>query len=180
MPMHLRSASLALILLAAAAATPALADDPVDCSKGDIAAGPAKGTINGAAFNVDSVKLDPIEKRTQGSATFDVYHIYLMDKAGAVLDLSAITLTGKQPDGKTFRSGLNGDSPEAGPGSAEIQGWEIADKSKNLDIGFYEVNDASLQIVFGTRSGNSLPATIHFCVPSKTTEITGSFTVPLP
>jgi hypothetical protein len=178
MPMPLRNASLALILLAAATG-PALADDPVDCSKGDIAAAPAKGTINGAAFTVDSVKLDPMEKRTQGSATFDVYHFYLMDKGGAVLDLSAITLTGKQPDGKTFRSGLNGDSPEAGPGSAEIQGWEIADKSKNLEIGFYEVNDASLQIVFGTRSGDSLPAQIHFCVPSKMSEIAGSFNVPL-
>jgi hypothetical protein len=178
MPMHLRGASLALILLTSAA-MPAFADDPVDCSKGDIAAGPAKGTVNAAAFTVDSVKLDPIEKRTQGSATFDVYHMYLMDKGGAVLDVTAITLTGKQPDGKAFRSGLNGDSPEAGPGSAEIQGWEIADKSKNLDIGFYEVNDASLQIVFGTRSGSSLPVVIHFCVPSKATEITGSFTVPL-
>ena len=178
MPMHLRPASLALILLTSAA-LPAFADDPADCSKGDIAAGPAKGTVSGAPFAVDRVKLDPIEKRTQGSATFDVYHMYLMDKGGAVLDLTAITLTGKQPDGKTFRSGLNGDSPEAGPGSAEIQGWEIADKAKGLDIGFYEVNDASLQIAFGTRGGDSLPATIHFCVPSKSTEIAGSFNVPL-
>jgi hypothetical protein len=161
------------------AASPVSAQDAVDCSKGDVPAGPLKGTLNGAAFAADSVKLDPVEQRTQGSATFDVYHIYLMDKGGAVLDLTAITVKGNLPDGKTFRSGLNGDSPEAGPGSAEIQGWQINDKSKNLEIGFYEVNDASLQLVFGQRSGDSLPAQIHFCVPSKQSEVGGSFTMPL-
>jgi hypothetical protein len=165
--------------LAVFVAAPALAQDAVDCSKGDVPAGPLKGTLNGAAFTADSVSLDPIEQRTQGSATFDVYHIYLKDKGGAVLDLTAITVKGNLPDGKTFRSGLNGDSPEAGPGSAEIQGWEITDKTKNLEIGFYEVNDASLQLVFGTRSGNDLPASIHFCVPSKQSEIGGTFTIPL-
>jgi len=62
------------------ACTPALAA-PVDCSKGPIPAGPAKGTLNGAAFTADLVKLDPVEQRTQGPATFDVYHVYLSDKA---------------------------------------------------------------------------------------------------
>ena len=178
MPIISRAACSAFALLLLAT-SPAFADDPVDCSKGDVPAGPLKGTLNGAAFAVDSVKLDPIEQRTQGSATFDVYHIYLTDKGGAVLDLTAITVTGKLPDGKTFRSGLNGDSPEAGPGSAEIQGWAINDKSKNLEIGFYEVNDASLQLVFGERAGNALPAQIHFCVPSKMSDIGGSFTIPV-
>ena len=60
-----------------------------------------------------------------------------------------------------------------------VEGGAIADKSKNLDIGFYKVNDASLQIVFGTHSGDSLPATMHFCVPSTAREINGNFTVPL-
>jgi hypothetical protein len=174
----LRAAILAIALLACAAPL-ALAGDPVDCSKGDIAAGPAKGTIDGAAFSVDSVRLDPNDKRTQNGVAFDEYHIYLTDKAGAVLDLTAITPTGKLPDGRTFRSGLEGDSPEAGPGSAEIQGWDFNDETRNLEIAFYEVNDASLQIVFGQRSGDSLPAQIHFCVPSKMSEVAGRFTIPL-
>ena len=174
----LRAAVLALALLACAAPL-SLAGDPVDCSKGDIAAGPAKGTIDGAAFSVDSVRLDPNDKRTQNGVTFDEYHIYLTDKAGAVLDLTAITPTGKLPDGRTFRSGLDGDSPEAGPGSAEIQGWDFNDETRNLEIAFYEVSDASLQIVFGNRSGDSLPAQVHFCVPSKMSEVAGSFTIPL-
>jgi hypothetical protein len=165
----------ALFILAAG---PALADDPVDCSKGDVPTDALKGTLNGAAFAVDSVKLDPMEQRTQNAVTFDVYHIYLTDKGGAVLDLTAITVKGTPPDGHTFRSGLNGDSPEAGPGSAEIQGWTITDAAKN-EIGFYEVNDASLQLVVGKRNGDGLPAQIHFCVPSKSSEIGGGFTIPL-
>jgi hypothetical protein len=164
-----------LLLLAAG---PAFADDPIDCSKGDVPADALKGTLNGAAFAVDSVKLDPIEQRTQNAVTFDVYHIYLTDKSGAVLDLTAITVKGTPPEGHTFRSGLNGDSPEAGPGSAEIQGWEIVDAAKN-EIGFYEVNHASLQLVVGQRSGDSLPAQLHFCAPSKMSEVGGSFTIPL-
>jgi hypothetical protein len=168
--------TLALILLAAG---PTFADEAADCSKGDIPAGPLKGTLNGAPFAADSVTLAPIEKRTQGPATFDDYHIYLKSNDGTVLDLTAITLTGKLPDGKTFRSGLNGDSPEAGPGSPEIQGWTINNAAKNLEIGFYEVNDASLQLVFGARAGDALPAQLHFCVPSKASEIGGSFTIPL-
>jgi hypothetical protein len=174
----LRTAALAAALLGCTA-LPAFADDPVDCSKGDIAAGPAKGTINGAPFTVDSVRLDPNDKRTQNGVTFDEYHIYLADKGGAEFDFTAIVVTGKLPDGKTFRSGLNGDEPEAGPGSAEIQGWGINDKGKDLEINFFEVPDGSLQAVFGTRSGDSLPVQIHFCVPSKSSEIAGSFTVPL-
>jgi hypothetical protein len=172
-------AAYAAFALALLATSPAFADDPVDCSKGAVPAGPLKGTLNGAAFAADSVTLDPVDQRTQNSVTFDVYHFYLTDKGGAVLDLTAITVKGKLPDGKTFRSGLNGDSPEAGPGSAEIQGWSIVDKSKNLEIGFYEVNDASLQLVFGERAGNALPVQIHFCVPSKNSEIGGSFTIPV-
>jgi len=178
MSVMLRTAALGAALLACTT-LPVFADDPVDCSKGDIAAGPAKGTINGAPFSVDSVRIDPNDKRTQNGVTFDEYHIYLTDKGGAEFDFTAIVVTGKLPDGKTFRSGLNGDEPEAGPGSAEIQGWGINDKGKNLEINFFEVPDGSLQAVFGTRSGNSLPVQIHFCVPSKSSEIAGSFTVPL-
>ena len=159
-------------------ASPAFAA-PVDCSRGPIAAGPLKGTLNGAPFTADTVTLSPVEQRTQGPATFDVYHIYLKSKAGAVFDFTAITLRGKQPDGKTFRSGLNGDSPQAGPGSAEIQGWSINDKAKNVEINFFEVTDASLQTVFGKRSGNTLQAQLHFCVPSKKSEIAGAFAISL-
>ena len=36
-----------------------------------------------------------------------------------------------------------------------------------------------LQIVFGKRSGDTLPAQVHFCVPSKQSEIGGGFMIPL-
>lgn len=158
------------------AVVPALAA-PVDCSKGAIPAGPAKGTLNGAPFAVDLVKLDSIEQRTQGPATFDVWHIYLSDKAGSKFDFTVITVKGKQPDGHTFVSDVNGNGPEAGPGSHEIQGWEMT--AKGNEVGFYEVNDASLQVAFGHRNGNAMPVSLHFCVPSKKTDVGGAITVPL-
>jgi hypothetical protein len=157
-------------------ALPALAA-PVDCSKGAIPAGPAKGTLNGAPFTVDLIKLDPIEQRTQGPATFDVWHVYLSDKAGSKFDFTVITVKGKQPDGHTFVSDVNGNGPEAGPGSHEIQGWEMT--AKGSEVGFYEVNDASLQAAFGHRAGNTLPVSLHFCVPSRKTDVGGAFTLPL-
>ena len=178
MSVPVRATVIAAALLAFATA-PSFADDPVDCSKGDVAAGPAKGTVNGAPFVIEHVTIDPNDKRTQNGITFDEYHIYLVDKGGLEVDFTAITVTGKLPDGRTFRSGLNGDEPEAGPGSPEIQGWGINDKANNVEINFFEVQDGSLQVVFGSREGKSLPATIHFCVPSKSTELSGSFTVPL-
>ena len=61
--------ALALLLFAAG---PSFADDPVDCSKGDVPAGPLAGKLNGAPFAADSVTLDPVEQRTQAPATFDV------------------------------------------------------------------------------------------------------------
>ncbi|MBL6852047.1 MAG: hypothetical protein ISS15_09560 [Alphaproteobacteria bacterium] len=150
---------------------------PVDCSKGPIPAGPAKGTLNGVPFTADLVRLDPIEQRTQGPATFDVWHIYLSDKAGSKFDFTVITVKGKQPDGHTFVSDVTGNGPEAGPGSHEVQGWEMT--AKGNEVGFYEVNDASLQAAFGHRTGNAMPVSLHFCVPSKKTDVAGAITVPL-
>ena len=168
---------LALVLLSLSA-MPALAA-PTDCSKGAIPAGPLKGSVNGTPFMLGSVTRDPETTRDQGNVTFDEYHLYLNGKDGTVLDVTAITPKGKLPDGKTFVSDINGDGPDAGPGSHEIQGWSINNKGKNLEINFFEVNDASLQIAFGKRAGNALPAQIHFCAPSKKTELSGAFTMPL-
>jgi len=158
------------------ACAPALAA-PVDCSKGPIPAGPAKGTLNGVPFKADLVKLDPVEQRTQGPATFDVYHVYLSDKAGSKFDFTVITVKGKQPDGHTFVSDVNGNGPEAGPGSHEVQGWEMT--AKGNEVGFYEVNDASFQAAFGHRKDNAVPVSLHFCVPSKKTDVGGAIMVPL-
>jgi hypothetical protein len=166
------------VLLLALSASPALAA-PADCSKGAIPAGALKGTINGAAFTLGSVTLDPNNTRDQGGVKFDEYHIYLNGKDGTVFDVTAITPRGKLPDGRTFVSDIHGDGPEAGPGSHEIQGWSINNQGKNLEINFFEVNDASLQIAFGKRTGKTLPAQIHFCAPSKKTELSGAFSVPL-
>lgn len=168
---------LALVMLSLCV-MPALAA-PADCSKGAIPAGQLKGSVNGAPFVLGSVTRDSNTTRDQGSVTFDEYHIYLNGKDGTILDVTAITPKGKLPDGKTFVSDIHGDGPEAGPGSHEIQGWSINNKGKSLEINFFEVNDASLQLAFGKRSGNALPAQIHFCVPSKKTELSGAFTMPL-
>ena len=99
MPSILRLAGFAITLVILAM-NPAKADDAVDCSKGAIPAGPLAGTLSGAAFTLASVTLDPNNKRTQNGVTFDDYHIYLTATGGAVLDLTAITVTGKLPDGK--------------------------------------------------------------------------------
>jgi hypothetical protein len=173
----MRRLSLALVLLSLSV-TPALAA-PNDCSKGPIPPGPLKGTVNGAAFALAGVTRDPSTSRDQGGVNFDEYHIYLNGKDGTVLDVTAITPKGKLPDGRTFVSDIHGDGPEAGPGSHEVQGWSINNKGKNLEINFFEVNDASLQLAFGKRAGNALPAQIHFCAPSKKTELAGAFTLPL-
>jgi hypothetical protein len=166
----------AILLLAAGTA---FAEGAVDCSKGAIPAAPVAGTLNGVAFAPDSVTLDPVEQRGQGLGTFDFYLFHLTTKAGAGLDLTVITLPDKRPDGKTFRSGLYWDSPETATGSPEIQNWTITDRSTSSSVGFYQVTDASLQIVFGNRDGKALPAQIHFCVPSRNSEVGGSFTIPL-
>src|SRR5215469_2289547 len=174
----MRRLSLALVLLAFTVTAPAFAA-PQDCSKGPIPAGPLKGTVNGAVFALAGVTRDSSTSRDQGGVSFDEYHIYLNGKDGTVLDVTAITPKGKLPDGRTFVSDIHGDGPEAGPGSHEIQGWSINNKDKNLEINFFEVNDASLQLAFGKRSGNALPAQIHFCAPSKKTELAGAFSLPL-
>ena len=147
--------------------------------QGAIPGGPLKGTVNGAPFALGSVTRDPNNTRTQNDVTFDEYHIYLDGKDGTVPDLTAITVKGKLPDGRTFVSDIHGDGREAGPGSHEIQGWSINNEDKKLEINFFEVEDASLQIAFGKRAGKALPAQLHFCLPSKKTELSGSFTVPL-
>ena len=168
-----------VMTVAAGFATPALAAGPADCSKGAMPSGPLKGTIDGAAFLLESVTLDPNNTRDQGGVKFDEYHIYLHGKGGTVFDVTAIRPAGKFPDGYTFHSDINGEGPEAGPGSHEIQGWSINNEGTKLEINFFEVNDASLQLGFGKRAGKALPAQIHFCAPSKKTEFGGSSTVPL-
>jgi hypothetical protein len=173
----MRRLSLTLILLAFST-TPALAAAN-DCSKGAIPPGPLKGSVNGAAFVLANVTRDSSISRDQGGVTFDEYHIYLNGKDGTVFDVTAITPKGKLPDGRSFVSDIHGDGPEAGPGSHEIQGWSINNKGKNLEINFFEVNDASLQLAFGKRAGNALPMQIHFCAPSKKTELGGGFSLPL-
>jgi hypothetical protein len=173
----MHSIPLALFLLSFSVVSALAA--PTDCSKGAVPAGPLKGSINGAPFVLGSVTRDRNTTRDQGGVTFDVYQIYLTGKDGTILDVTAITPKGKLPDGRTFVSDIHGDGPEAGPGSHEIQGWAINNKGKSVEINFFEVNDASLQIAFGKRVGNALLAQIHFCVPSKKAELSGGFTMPL-
>jgi hypothetical protein len=62
------------------------------------------------------------------------------------------------------------------PGARNVQNWTLADKPHNFKVMYFAVSDATMQIVFGKHSGANLPVQIHFCIPSKRTEIAGHFT----
>ncbi|MEJ0043142.1 MAG: hypothetical protein WDM81_13435 [Rhizomicrobium sp.] len=83
--------------------------------------------------------------------------------------------TGIQPDGRTFTIGLHGAGSEAGPGERSLQAWTLADKPKNFKLLYFSASDATMQVVFGKRHGGIVPTQIHFCVPSRRTEIAGNF-----
>jgi len=177
MPIDLGRA-VSILALAAVAAAPALAA-AADCSKGAIPAGPAKGSINGAAFTPDSVTAE-VSETSMNNVTYDSYHLFFTSKAGGDFDTTAIVVKGKLPDGKTFRTIPGHDEPQAGNGASEIQGWEVSNKPANYDQTFVFDTNASRQLAFGKRNGNSLPGQIHFCTPAdKSSSLAGSFTATL-
>ena len=60
-----------------------------------------------------------------------------------------------------------------------IEYWSLEDKPRKLKVMNFAVSDATMQIVYGTRAHGAVPMQIHFCVPSKRTEIAGTFSVQL-
>ena len=170
---------IALFIVAAAmiAAAPAWSAAPVkDCSTGPIWTGAAAGFIDNAPYTVDGVAHAPVTSYPQGRNRYDQYHFYLSSKAGQMFELILVTMSGAKPDGTTMTMGLHGNGSEAAPGARNVQFWSLEDKAKKLKIMNFSVSDATMQIVFGKRKGANLPVQIHFCIPSKRTEIAGHFT----
>lgn len=157
-------------------AAPAMAAGPMDCSKGPIWNGAASGFINNVPYTVDGVAHAPMTLRQEGRNRFNDYHFYLSSKAGQMFDFTLITMDGVKLDGQTMTLGLHGDASDAAPGARNIQNWTLEDKAHKFKLFYFAVSDATMQFVFGKRTGPNLPAQIHFCIPSKRTEIAGHFT----
>jgi len=163
----------AAAMIAAAPAWPAAVRD---CSTGAIWNGAAAGFINNAPYTVDGVAHAAPTKRLEGRKTFTDYHFYLSSKAGQMFDFTLITPEGAKLDDTTMTVGLHGNGSDAAPGARNIQNWTLEDKAKKFKLMYFSVSDATMQIVFGKRKGANLPVQIHFCIPSKRTEIAGHFT----
>ena len=147
-----------------------------DCSTGAIWNGAAAGFIDNVPYTVDGVAHAAPTKRVEGRKTFTDYHFYLSSKAGQMFDFTLITPEDAKLDGMTMTLGLHGNGSDAAPGARNVQNWTLEDKNHKFKVMYFMVSDATVQIVFGTRSGVNLPVQIHFCVPSKRTEIAGHFT----
>ncbi len=168
--------ALGVVAAAMIAAAPASAAAVRDCSTGPIWNGAAAGFINNAPYTVDGVAHAPVSSYPQGRNRYDQYHFYLSSKAGQMFELILITMNGVKPDGTTMTMGLHGNGgSEAAPGARNVQFWSMEDKTKKLKIMNFSVSDATMQVVFGKRSGMNLPVQIHFCIPSKRTEVAGHF-----
>lgn len=167
-----------IVAAALIAAAPAFGAAAVrDCSTGPIWNGAASGFINNAPYTVDGVAHAPVSTYPQGRNHYDQYHLYLSSKAGQMFELILVTMSGVKPDGTTMTLGLRGTGSDAAPGAPNVQFWSLEDKAKKLKIMNFNASDATMQIVFGKRTGVNLPVQLHFCVPSKRSEIAGHFTI---
>jgi len=169
--------ALGIVAAAMIAAAPAWAAGAArDCSTGPIWTGAAAGFIDNTPYTVDGVAHAPMSTYQQGRNKYDTYHFYLSSKAGQMFDFTLATMNGVKPDGQTMTLGLHGNGSDAAPGTRNVQNWTLEDKAKKLKVMYFGVSDATMQLVFGKRSGVNLPVQIHFCIPSKRTEIAGHFT----
>jgi hypothetical protein len=147
-----------------------------DCSTGPIWNGAASGFINNVPYSVDGVAHTPPTKRQEGRLMFTDYHFFLSSRQQQIVDFTLITPEGAKLDGMTMTIGLHGNGSDAAPGARNVQNWAVSDKPHNFKVMYFAVSDATMQIVFGKHSGANLPVQIHFCIPSKRTEVAGHFT----
>ncbi|MBL6852048.1 MAG: hypothetical protein ISS15_09565 [Alphaproteobacteria bacterium] len=172
--------ALGVVTAALMTAAPAFGAAAVrDCSTGPIWTGDASGFIDNTPYKIEGVAHAPVSSYPQGRNRYDQYHLYLSSKAGQMFEIILVTKSGERPDGTTMTMSLHGNGSEAAPGAPNVQFWSLEDKTKKLKIMNYSASDATMQVVFGKRSGVNLPVQIHFCIPSKRTEIAGHFTVNL-
>jgi hypothetical protein len=182
-------------ILAATALTPLAvqaAGLPADCSTAAIPTGPAAGTVDGIAFAPTEAKIRLSETMSFDDKKYDDWDLTLTghDSNGndIQLEITALIPGGATLDGRSFRrlSFTSGDSfdnmdkqPMATEGTPEIQGWTISYAAH--DISESNVfNQASLHLVYGKRSGNTLPGQLYFCAPRvKKSFVAGHFIVDL-
>jgi hypothetical protein len=171
--------SLACAALAALVfASPALAA-PADCSGAAIPATPVRGTIKGKAFVPTDVHVN-FTRNGMGvnDVQFDRYALDL--DAGDIfneLSVDMLVPAGKPIDGRTYRQVQGGISkqPMAAEGTPEIQGWDLQYDPAGVNTNF-GLDDGTLRVEWGRRSGDSIPGKIYFCVPGAGAEIMGTFT----
>jgi hypothetical protein len=166
--------ALALIVLA----TPALAA-PADCSGAAIPATPVKGSVKGKAFVPTDIHVT-FTKNGMGvnGKQFDRYALDL--DAGDIfneLSVDMLVPAGKPIDGRTYRQvpGDIGTQPMAAEGTPEVQGWDLQYDPAGVNTNF-GLDEGTLRVEWGRRSGDSIPGKIYFCAPAVGAEIMGTFT----
>ena len=164
--------------LAFLAAPPALGA-PADCSKGPIPDVPVHGIVNGKAFEPKETTIGVTKDgMTVDDLHLDRYALAIMtDGIFNELTVNMMVPGGKKPDGRVFRVlpiDSIGGQPAAAPGTPEVQGWDIQLEAADVDTSFTQTT-ASIRVELGTRTGDTLPGKIYFCVPSVGAEIMGTF-----
>jgi len=165
-----------LVAVALAAGASAM---PRDCSTAQIPDAPVKGTVNGKPFVPNAIMVH-ITKNGMGvdDVKFDRYELAIQT-GGIFNEMTADVLvrSGERPDGHVFRMlpiDTMGGQPTAGPGTPEVQGWDLELEAANVNTSFTQ-ETASLRLEFLPRKGDVLPGRIYFCVPAVKAEIVGTF-----
>ena len=161
---HFRCGFLAVCLSALPVGASALAAASPDCSKAAIPPGPVKGTVGGKPFVPQRVEVQVGKGFAVNEVKFDSYDLTL-EVDGIFNALS------------TFRL-LPVDSidaqPMAGPGTPEVQSWDLQLESANVDTSFTQ-ETASMRLEYGQRKGDVLQGKIYFCAANQKATIAGSF-----
>jgi len=152
---------------------------PADCSSAAIPATPVKGTVKGKAFVPTDIHVT-FTKNGMGvnGVQFDRYALAF--DAGDIfneLSVDMLVPAGKPIDGRAYRQvpGDIGTQPMAAEGTPEVQGWDLQFEAAGVNTNF-GLDEGTLRVEWGRRSGDSLPGRIHFCAPGVDAEIMGTFT----
>ena len=169
---------LAVCLVVLPVGAQALAAGPLDCSKGPIAPGPVKGIVGGKPFVPKSADVQIGKGFAVDKIKFDSYDLTLVvDGIFNSLSVRVITREGTRADGRVFRvlpTDAMSAQPMAGPGTPEVQSWELQLEAANVDASSMR-EISSMRLEYGQRKGNVLPGKIYFCAPDEKATIAGSF-----
>jgi hypothetical protein len=175
---HFRYGFLAVCLIGLPFGAQALAAGPVDCSKEVVPPGPVKGTVAGKPFVPQRAEVVIGKGFAVNEVKFDSYDLTLeVEGIFNALSVRVITREGTRADGRTFRRlpvDSIGAQPMAGPGTPEVQSWDLQLESADVNASFTQ-EIASMRLEYGQRKGNVLPGKIYFCAPGEKATIAGSF-----